>query len=365
MSEEIRYPSSAVRFLERHAEWTINVLTPVLWAFALVLYVDRDDFLSLLHMPFLGFFAAFLANSVPIGGGIVYIPALSLLGSQVTLGTIFTLSIMPIGNGIFGFLNWLRKDSSLIIWDSFAYTVLPSWIGSFIAMSMLPTPEVFYVKYAFGFFCFLLGSLVLLSIYRGGLKNVIGVSFNAVPVAVMHTPTEKELSKLEEHTDLLIDVDNVDTNTTIASDEESKTSSSPSIEESYLAQRKPAAFQPDVNAWSLVILVSLLGGVVLVPNIGIGPALITYLMLVYIGYPDQAAIVTGIVTGGWVCVLPLALHYVTNPSVIPYKLVIMVLPGVYLGAKFAPKLVDWVGKTNVMYAFSLFLFFSALLMWFH
>lgn len=325
------YPSYSVRFLERHAKWTMNVLTPVLWAFALVLYVDRDDFLSLLHMPFLGFFAAFLANSVPIGGGIVYIPALSLLGSQLTLGTMFTLSIMPIGNGIFGFLNWLRKDSSLIIWDSFAFTVLPSWIGSFIAMSMLPTPDVFYVKYAFGFFCFLLGSLVLLSIYRGGLKNVIGVRHEPLPVASI--AKEQELSKVEEQTDLLIDVDNADTNTNNPTEEADKSSSVSSAEHSYLSQRRPVAFQPDVNAWSVVILVSFIGGIVLVPNIGIGPALVTYLLLVYMGYPDQAAIVTGIVTGGWVCVLPLVLHYVTNPLVIPYKLVIMVLPGVYLGAK--------------------------------
>lgn len=324
MSEDIVYPSYTVRFLERHAEWIINVLTPVLWAFALVLHIDRDDFLGLIHMPFLGFFAAFLANSVPIGGGIVYIPALSLLGSQVTLGTLFTLSIMPIGNGVFGFLNWLRKDSSLIIWESFAFTVLPSWIGSFIAMSMLPTPDVFYVKYCFGFFCFLLGSLVLLSIYRGGLKNVIGIHHDALPVA----PREQELSKVEDQTDLLIDVDNVHTNTT-----ESDPLPTVSIEDSYISQRRPASFQPDVNAWSLVILVSLLGGVVLVPNIGIGPALVTYLLLVYIGYPDQAAIVTGIVTGGWVCVLPLALHFVNDATVIPHKLVIMVLPGVYLGAK--------------------------------
>lgn len=37
---------------------------------------------EVLYMPFLGIFAALLANSVPIGGGIVYIPVLHLLGTR-------------------------------------------------------------------------------------------------------------------------------------------------------------------------------------------------------------------------------------------------------------------------------------------
>jgi hypothetical protein len=36
--------------------------------------------IELFFMPFLGIAAALLANSVPIGGGIVYIPVLHLLG---------------------------------------------------------------------------------------------------------------------------------------------------------------------------------------------------------------------------------------------------------------------------------------------
>ena len=59
--------------------------------------MTRDSFFSLIHMPFLGLFAAILANCVPIGGGIVYIPALSLLGNHVHMTVSFTLATMSVG----------------------------------------------------------------------------------------------------------------------------------------------------------------------------------------------------------------------------------------------------------------------------
>ena len=59
--------------------------------------MTRESFFSLFYMPFLGLFAAVLANCVPIGGGIVYIPALSLLGTHVHLSVSFTVATMSVG----------------------------------------------------------------------------------------------------------------------------------------------------------------------------------------------------------------------------------------------------------------------------
>jgi len=69
-----------------------------------------------------------------------------------------------------------------------------------------------------------------------------------------------------------------------------------------------------------------------VPNIGVGPALTTYVLLELYGYEAEQAIVTGIITGGWVCILPFIIHWVDIGDV-PWKMWIMVLPGVFIGSK--------------------------------
>lgn len=293
-----------VIFIHQHAEWILSVLAPVIWCFLLVMLVNRNDLYESWFMPFLGVIAAFLANSVPIGGGIVYIPALSLLGAEISLGASFTIATMPIGNGIFGFLRWLIKDPSVFIWESFQYTVVSSWVGSIIAMLVFPSPDSHLIKLFFGLFCFFIGVLVLLALYRGGLRNVF---FN---LHVHHDPETNDNRfdseiELSEHGQPIY----------------------PTKPETFSASGEEAL----KRHWMVVAGVSFLGGVFLVPNIGIGPALVTYFMLVLLGYKEQRAIVTGIVTGGWVCIVPFLFHVYRND--VPYALWVLVLPGVFYGAK--------------------------------
>jgi len=76
-----------------------------------------------------------------------------------------------------------------------------------------------------------------------------------------------------------------------------------------------------------------------------------------LGYDPKRCIVTGIVTGGWVCIIPSLLHlFVLND--VPIKLWLMVLPGVYVGASVAPAVHDKVGIINVLGAFGIFLFLA-------
>jgi hypothetical protein len=84
---------------------------------------------------------------------------------------------------------------------------------------------------------------------------------------------------------------------------------------------------------AVLIVVGFLGGLVFVPNIGIGPALFTYVALALLGYAETASMVTGIITGGWVCALPLLWTLVLTPEKLPFKLWIMTIPGVFYGAK--------------------------------
>ena len=282
--------------LKENDELILNFIMPIIWCLAIILIMDRKSLIEISYMPLLGIFAAFLANCVPLGGGIVYIPAFYLLGVQVKLGVAFTVATMTIGNGIFGLLRWLRKDSSLIIWESFQYSVLPSSLGTLVAEFFLPSPGAVFVRKMFALFCALLATFVFFAAYRGGLSKVITTD---VPV----------LQEIEETSGSPVNV-----NSHVPTVVQSAKASMPS------------------ESWLNLAVVSFLAGLVLVPHIGMGPALTTYLVLTVMGYPAEKAVVTGVITGGWASVVPFAIHLFHYDDV-PYRLWVMVLPGVFFGAK--------------------------------
>ena len=272
-----------VAWFQTNSLFILNFLVPLGWCFLFVSIMNRDSFISTLYMPFLGIFAATLANTVPIGGGIVYVPALLLLGVDMKLGVSFTVATMSFGNGIFGFLRWLNKDPELFIWESFWYTVIPSWIGSILGIFFLPELSTEYVKILFASVCVKVSIVVALAAWRGGIDKL-----NIIPASCGFTPSSTPL--------------NITSATPLSS-----------------------------ACISTLVIITFLGGIFLVPNIGIGPALTTYLILNYFGYSTHSSVVTGIVTGGWVCVVPFLVHIFYLQDV-PYSLWLMVIPGVYLGA---------------------------------
>lgn len=281
--------------LKDESKTLLNMYVPLLWTLLFVIFMDRDSFFRCIPMPFLGLFAAVLCNSVPLGGGIVYFPLLLLFGFQLKLGVAFTVATMTFGNGVFGFLRWLNKDKSLILWETFPYTVIPSTVGSIIGMMLLPPVPVIIVKWGFALFCCILSYFVYIAAQKGGVENM-------------------EFSRIKEH------------------------------------------------AWLKLSVVSLLAGLFLVPNIGFGPALTTFIMLGMMGkYTTKQAVVTGIVTGGWVSLVPFLICLFYRQDV-PFHLWIMVLPGVFLGARLAPVAHDYFGIEKILFGFSAFLVGSALVM---
>lgn len=305
----------SLEYLEQNAAFILNTLAPLVWCLLFVAIMDLSSFINLLYIPVLGVFAACLANAVPIGGGVVYVPALYLLGQNVQLGAAFSIATMPFGNGVFGFLRWLIKDKSLILWKSFFYTVIPSSVGSLIAILFLPSMNDIFIKRLFAVFCSFLCVFVSLSIYRDGLDKVLSVDTgsDSAVLTVENEPSEAIIG-------------------------------------SYPYEK--------------LAIVSFLAGIILVPNIAIGPGMITYLMLILMKFPPKSAMVTGVITGGWVCVVPFLLHLIVIGDV-PFKLWIMVIPGVYSGAMIAPLVHEYLGQSNINKAFSLFLLLTALLFFFH
>jgi hypothetical protein len=72
--------------------------------------MTREMLLSACTMPLPGIVLASLAKVVPIGGGIVFVPILYLGGFELKLGAAFAVATMTLGNGVLGFLSWLKKD---------------------------------------------------------------------------------------------------------------------------------------------------------------------------------------------------------------------------------------------------------------
>jgi len=301
--QTVNLPSWA-QLLKDQSDFLLRAALPVLWTCLFVILMDRDSFVRFLFMPVLGVFAALLANCVPIGGGIVYVPILALLGQQMNLSVSFAVATMTVGNGILGFLQWLRKDPSLIVFESFPHTVFPCSLGSAVGILFLPQSNA-WAKMIFGVFSVLVGVYVLL------------LAYNHVDGAAGAGGGGK--------------------------------SSSPQSEQ-----------QPSPN-WLMIQVALFLSGLVLVTNIGVGPALVSFVLLENAGYSHKQSMVTGIVTGGWVSLVPFLLHLFVTPAGVPLQLWVMVLPGVYVGAMLAPKVYERVGLRSVLASFSFFLFASAAL----
>ena len=103
-------------------------------------------FISLIHlkswfvtryvMPCLGVMSATLTNSVPIGSGIIFTPALAGLNIEGKYNTLaFVSAIQSISNGVFGVLSWLSKDPTIYVWQAFPFTVFPCWVGAAIGIT--------------------------------------------------------------------------------------------------------------------------------------------------------------------------------------------------------------------------------------
>ena len=116
---------------ERAASLVLGAL-PILWCVAVFGVTDWRAVRDVWYMGCIGVFAAIEANSVPVGGGIVFVPALMALGIDIQLGAAFTVATMTFGNGVFGFTSWLIKDPTVFEWRAFPFTVPAAWAGAVV-----------------------------------------------------------------------------------------------------------------------------------------------------------------------------------------------------------------------------------------
>mmetsp|Transcript_1337 Transcript_1337/g.3675 ORF Transcript_1337/g.3675 Transcript_1337/m.3675 type:complete len:386 (-) Transcript_1337:141-1298(-) len=328
-------------FLEDGASVLLMPVLPVLWTILFVLTMDRTSLMETgaWAMPLLTVLSATLANAAPVGGGVVFVPILALFGIQIHLGgAAFAVSTMTFGNGVFGFLSWLRTDPDRIAWRVVPYAVLPAWLGAGVGtMRPFLTPD--QASRCFGAFALVAAAVVGMALLKGGGDVATAFGGNdglKVPAY--------EMSEGEERDDLL---------DTAGSEERS----TPSVRPNHslvIAQRRKL----------LASICSFLSGLVLVSHIGVGNALTTFLVGVYIWrLPANSAIVTGILCGGWTSICPFLLHLLVLKDV-PIPLWVMGLPGVYAGARIAPAVHDSMGLGRVLSAFAAFLLVTGVVMLF-
>ena len=314
-------------WLEKHAPFLMMPVLPLLWCCLFLSTMDRQLLLSSYAMPLLGIVAATLANAVPVGGGIVFVPILSLVGYQLHLGAAFAVATMTFGNGIFGFLSWLQKDPSNIAWPIVPYAVIPAWIGAVWGMTH-PFLTARQSRQLFAVFCLNVALVVVRGLYYGRTHHNQG------------DPNTTEEPKDE----------------TVFTVSQSKTTSTLSL----LSLNQRIKSHP--NLVTLACGCSFLAGLVLVSHIGIGNAMTTFLVCRWIWkLPAKPSVVTGILVGGWTSVVPFGLHLFVLGDV-PIALWVMGLPGVYLGARIAPLVHEQLGITTVLAAFCCFLVGTAVLM---
>lgn len=364
-----------VSWLQQHAQILLMPILPVLWCILFISCMDRQSLQQSYAMPLLGIVSATLANSVPVGGGIVFVPILNLLGfidmtEHLNLGVAFAVSTMTFGNGVFGFLSWLKKDPSAIAWHIVPYAVIPAWIGSTVT-TLLPSTSVYKMtpedcRALFAVFCVKVALIVGRGIHiaqqqrkRRRIQQLTkGGGDDAAP-ATNHRPFSI----------VLMDNDN-DDNGNVSDDPENGHSNNDDTSKRIVWGREyiPQSVWEEQQRTQLrkkrlwTILCSFLAGYILVGNIGIGNAMTTFLVASFVWKvpSSQQAVVTGILCGGWTSIVPCLLHMFILQDV-PISLWIMGLPGVYLGARIAPKVHERIGIETVLMAFCFFLLVTSLL----
>ena len=302
----------ALAYLQRHADFILMPLLPLAWCLLLVATLTRDEMLSAWGMPLLGIGSATLANAVPVGGGIVFVPILHLFGYEIKLGTAFAVATMTFGNGVFGLLNWIKKDISAIAFYAIPAAVIPAWIGAAIGtLRPFMTPE--HCKTLFALFALKVAAVIWRGLYVGRRNVRLGKPFT-IGFGLDDNQAAADLARRKRSTH-------------------------------YIAS-----------------ICSFLAGLVLVAHIGVGNALVSFLVFAFVWRLEpKQAMVTAVICGGWTSFCPFLIHLFILKD-IPIALWIMTLPGVFLGAKIAPKVHEIIGIVNVLAAFVIFLLLVAVSM---
>lgn len=133
--------------------------------------VEANELYAAWYMPFLGVVAATIAMSTPAGGGIVFFPAMILLGVPPFEAVAFSVGAQAVGMGIFGTFNWVKRDRSAINFPVVIITVIIGSAVSLVALFIFPIAEAEPLQLTFSFFGIGLATYVFYSLQKGLAKQ--------------------------------------------------------------------------------------------------------------------------------------------------------------------------------------------------
>ncbi len=148
-------------------KFEILVLTILLFLYWLLIQLEVVTAYQLLdawYMPFVGILAATVAMSTPAGGGIVFFPALLLLGVPPNQTVAFSVGAQCVGMGVFGTYNWMKQDRGSINFSIVLASVLVGSITSIITLLVYPIVEIKPLQIIFSLFGLSLAICVIITL---------------------------------------------------------------------------------------------------------------------------------------------------------------------------------------------------------
>ena len=142
--------------------------------FALIFYlllsrevVEPGELASAWFMPLLGIVAATIAMSTPAGGGVVFFPTMVLLGVPPYQAVAFSVGAQSVGMGLFGTVNWMKRDRAAILFPAVFATVAIGGATTLLALLVFPIAEAKALQLTFSFFGLGLAIYIFSTLRRG------------------------------------------------------------------------------------------------------------------------------------------------------------------------------------------------------
>lgn len=276
------------------------VLLPILFALPLVCYADQPELLrSAWYAPVMGIAACALPSAgVPVAGGIVFLPMLTLGGVCPRDAVAFSAATQMLGVGVFAPLNWLVLNPSVFIPEAWLYAAWPSCAGLLFSLLLAPLHSDGDLQVIYSLFCLFIAIYTIRGLLGGGLDT---------------------------------------------------------------AESSAAQSISNLGRWDHFFfgVAGVLGGW-LTGYIGVSIEKVLFVLLTWrYGINARTASVTSIALVGWVSALSFFIH-ATSPcqpgapgyvGAVPYAYWLMGLPGILIGSVVGPQINQAIGSRNIMIGF--------------
>jgi len=277
----------------------IDVALFVLWLILIFTLLDNNTRNSLWYIPLLGIIGSIIGVGTPVGGGIVYFPALTVLNVPANEAVAFNYATAVANLGGLGLLTWARKRPEsiqkyywLLLW-----VILFGWVGSAMSTYLFPIEQEITLRAMFLVFVFLV---------------LIYVGYLLYKEFTTDKTKEEKLTRYQE------------------------------------------VPMTGFNLFGLAII-GLIGGIIVGwLSVGLDITLFIFLTFFYNMEPVNATIMA-VLAMGFTSLYPLIIRHIIEEEDVPYKLWLMIEGGSIIGARIGPILITLMGTKTLYFVFGFLL----------